>query len=122
MSQLSTKEVRQKWVAALKSGEYKQGTESLHRKFEDGGKDEFCCLGVLCDLYAKDHPEVNYLTQDYFDKEGNHSIAYYQEAALPPQEVMDWAGIDMRYAIELAKVNDEGAGFPHLATMIENFK
>lgn len=38
------KELKAKWVAALRSGEYKQTTETLR----DG--DGFCCLGVLLDL------------------------------------------------------------------------
>lgn len=44
-------EVKEKWVAALRSGGYTQGYESL--KFEK----TFCCLGVLCDLFLKEHPD-----------------------------------------------------------------
>lgn len=35
------KELKQKWIDALRSGKYEQGTGSL----EDNGK--YCCLGVL---------------------------------------------------------------------------
>lgn len=45
-------EVRDAWVAALRSGDYAQGKGRLHRKI-DGVTEEFCCLGVLCDLAAK---------------------------------------------------------------------
>ena len=38
------KDIKQKWVKALRSGEYKQGSRFLHYE------DKFCCLGVLCDL------------------------------------------------------------------------
>lgn len=37
-------EWKEKWVKALRSGEYEQGREWLKRN----GK--FCCLGVLCDI------------------------------------------------------------------------
>lgn len=37
-------EVKAKWVAALRSGKYVQGTGRLCR---DG---KYCCLGVLCDV------------------------------------------------------------------------
>jgi hypothetical protein len=37
--------IKQKWVEALRSGEYKQAQYGLKRQ---GG---FCCLGVLCDLH-----------------------------------------------------------------------
>jgi hypothetical protein len=41
-------EIRDRWTAALRSGEYEQGCLYLlnHNKY--------CCLGVLNDLYAKD--------------------------------------------------------------------
>jgi hypothetical protein len=39
---------KERWLKALRSGQYRQGQGSLNR----GGK--LCCLGVLCDLVAKD--------------------------------------------------------------------
>jgi len=41
-------DIKTKWVAALRSGEYEQ-TRAVLRS--NGG---FCCLGVLCDLYSKE--------------------------------------------------------------------
>ena len=38
------KELKDKWVAALRSGKYVQGTGNL----QSGGR--YCCLGVLCDV------------------------------------------------------------------------
>lgn len=38
-------ELKQKWLGALRSGQYQQGTGVLRDKF-----DRFCCLGVLCDV------------------------------------------------------------------------
>lgn len=40
-------EIKAQWVAALRSGAYTKTTEGLH---DDTG---YCCLGVLCDLAAK---------------------------------------------------------------------
>jgi DNA-directed RNA polymerase subunit N (RpoN/RPB10) len=37
------KELKAKWVAALRSGEYQQGYATLY----DSGIDRYCCLGVL---------------------------------------------------------------------------
>lgn len=42
---------KKKWIAALLSGDYKQGREALRTGTEE--KSQFCCLGVLCDLVAK---------------------------------------------------------------------
>lgn len=40
-------EIKAEWVAALRSGEYRQTKRQLRYG------DNFCCLGVLCDLRAK---------------------------------------------------------------------
>ena len=38
-----TKEVKEKWLADLKSGNFKQGTGSLYKEETDS----YCCIGVL---------------------------------------------------------------------------
>jgi hypothetical protein len=40
--------LKKRWIKALRSGKYKQGSGRLQ---EDG---KFCCLGVLCELMPKD--------------------------------------------------------------------
>lgn len=37
-------EIKAKWIAALRSGEYRQGRETMRQG------DRYCCLGVLCDV------------------------------------------------------------------------
>lgn len=44
------KEVARKWVEALRSGKYQQASGALRRA--SGG---MCCVGVLCDLYVREH-------------------------------------------------------------------
>ena len=41
------RDIRDQWIAALRSGEYKQGNGVLHQVSKDGAE-SFCCLGVLC--------------------------------------------------------------------------
>lgn len=43
------KEFAEKWVKALRSGEYQQGTQSLHLE------DTYCCLGVACVVAGIDY-------------------------------------------------------------------
>ena len=42
-----------RWLAALRSGDYKQTVKRLHRP------DGFCCLGVACDLFNSDGWDVD---------------------------------------------------------------
>ena len=41
-------EFKSAWLAALRSGEYEQGKKFLRRDYN-----EFCCLGVACDVLHK---------------------------------------------------------------------
>lgn len=99
--------VKARWVAALRSGEYTQTQGALRRG------DSFCCLGVLCDLYAKDgHAEW----QKGFDQR----YMMLGNSGLIPDAVNDWAGLPYdsmghvkvkigRYAHSLPQFND-GSG------------
>ena len=75
-------QVKDKWVAALKSGKYKQARGYL--KTENG----YCCLGVLCELFIAESNELNVGGYD-------HITTYNRECAYLPAEVLRWA--DMRY-------------------------
>jgi len=46
------KELKEKWLKALRSGEYKQGNMRLRRNDEQG--DLYCCLGVYADCLVKE--------------------------------------------------------------------
>ncbi len=61
-------EFRDKWVKALRSGEYKQETGMLGSQ-EEGG---FCCLGVACHLAVKEG------IIDSYDS-GNGDLTQYDE-------------------------------------------
>lgn len=39
-------ELKQRWLNALRSGNYQQGSGYLNRQ------ERYCCLGVLCDVYS----------------------------------------------------------------------
>lgn len=119
-------EIKQKWIAALRSGEYEQGKAFL--KYDN----KFCCLGVLCDLHAKE-------TGAEWDMWCG-SYLYYDADTMIPQQVADWAGIPYTYInidrngngnivwihsknkvtpTYLAELNDNGISFAGLTTVIE---
>jgi hypothetical protein len=73
--------IKSKWVAALRSGQYKQGSGRLRDK-----KNRFCCLGVLCNLHAQAFPE-------FAAGELNPLRYAGYEGCIPPI-VMKWADIE----------------------------
>jgi hypothetical protein len=115
------KHVAERWVQALRSGQYQQGKQALRPT-----PDSYCCLGVLCDLYRVEQGKGAWDPAD----EGCIDIAFEApgedgcETSLLPIEVKNWAGMrtnDGRYGLDmsLAGANDEGAEFPRLADLIE---
>ena len=111
------KEIAEKWVAALRSGDYKQHTSFL----ANAARTEHCCLGVLCELAVKDGVEMEVLYEDTrtytrFDGEGSHL----------PDCVQDWADtygvspVTARCSLDrLAHMNDCGTPFEDIADVIE---
>ncbi len=69
-------EVQSKWIKALRSDKYKQGTDQLKTD------STFCCLGVLCDIYLKEH-----------GKEWGNKSRIYPELSILPMDVQRWAGL-----------------------------
>ena len=63
-------EVAMKWVAALRSGDYGQCRGSLRTREGDNLGNEFCCLGVLCDVFAKEHPEAHWVSDEETIRKG----------------------------------------------------
>jgi hypothetical protein len=106
-------QIKQKWVDALRSGEYQQTKGRLHD--EDG----FCCLGVLCDLYIKEN-NVEW-------EPSIHSDAYMFQNVVAdlPFSVKKWA--DLEYCnphindgeSTLATLNDIGFTFNKIADIIQ---
>lgn len=123
-------EVKARWVAALRSGEYKQGKNALQR---DG---KFCCLGVLCEIAVQEGVISA-------DRRGGLSVLFYDgnSAALGPA-VRHWSGIadeagsfgseiitvsldngrDMVRSTNLMSLNDlAGYTFEQIADVIEEY-
>jgi hypothetical protein len=115
--------IKQQWVAALRSGEYKQGMGALNL----GGK--MCCLGVLCDLAVKAGAEVSVMTEP--DEVGY--TTYDSRGAGLPYSVQHWAGVGSadpgvvsavdddgdEYEYSLADLNDDGVSFDQIADLID---
>lgn len=113
------KDIKKKWVDALRSGEYTQGRDALKN-----GDGQYCCLGVLCDIAAKEG-----VVQEKLLTYGERSKYYYDGAsALLPGSVIKWAGLDYPAVsvvyndkpVWLNALNDEkGLTFDEIADLIE---
>lgn len=93
-------EIKEKWIDALRSGEYSQTSRSLR------DKNGYCCLGVLARvcgysenelrgkefLYSKNFPNVPEILQGLYSK---------------------------TYVFELSNMNDTGYSFTEIADWIE---
>ena len=77
-------DVKTKWVAALRSGKYKQVKETLKKR--NGG---MCCLGVLCELYRQETGVGKW----EFHKDSGEYEFLGQRGELP-ETVKDWAGLN----------------------------
>ena len=79
-------EIKQKWTEALRSGKYAQGKHQLY----DGAN--YCCLGVLCELYLEGTGE----TWVPLNEDTPISDGYYidGESEILPGIVGEWAGVD----------------------------
>ena len=120
-------EIKEKWVAALRSGEYKQTKGYLHN--EEG----YCCLGVLANLWAKEKG------LEWKNSDGVYAMDGCEMQL--PSGVVNWAGLptDDPYVntpegmnsetgdlVRLIELNDGGTldftslTFAQIADIIEN--
>jgi len=108
-----------KWVAALRSGEYKQGQRAL--RYEDlTGETRHCCLGVLCELAGieitnsqdklpRAYPAAQWL--------GIETTTDNLENGVTVVGSLDGEPPTMHY---LSGINDQGVSFERIADLIEN--
>lgn len=118
-------EIKKKWLAMLRSGDFKQGKGVLRN-----GKDEYCCLGVLCTLYgAETGTEWG---RDWMgDSDETRDRTMEGEQYYLPEKVREWAGLDHEYGysnglslgvkdhVSLPVMNDTGKTFEEIAAVIE---
>lgn len=115
----------EEWTDALRSGEYKQGKYALRNT-----RNEFCCLGVACDLLGivwKDTPkEITKIINNPEDPEDSLKVKFgaYVESTtgavkMPPENVKFPLPEHGPEITQLAKWNDEGKTFEEIADEIE---
>jgi len=115
-------EIKQKWVDALRNGNYKQGSNFLRVD------DCYCCLGVLCDImggnwdYDKGLNECKHKNNDTLNPESTYYYIDYKDITdnvLLPSSLTTQCKLPSKDQQRLATMNDEGFTFKQIADVIE---
>ena len=104
------KEWKDKWIAALQSGTYQQGSGRLRTR-----DDEYCCLGVLCDVVSP--TEGTWETREeggvwVFSTPRDSSSAYLPDSLATKLELSGFA------QERLAMLNDSLVPFATVAALL----
>lgn len=112
--------IKKQWVNALRSGQYTQASGNLRSNLGH------CCLGVLCDLYAKEMGK-EWECHQTADKNSFPHYSFQNETSFLPVSVIEWAGLSRPSPTvkiseaweELAYLNDQPVSFEEIANLIE---
>ena len=113
------KEIKEKWLIALRSGNYIQGRQVLR-----DSDNKFCCLGVLCDIIDKEA----WVADD--SNRRTPAFTYDGNRAVLPIHVMEITGIENCFGqlpknegpyTSLTNMNDGGKSFEEIADVIEEY-
>src|SRR5690242_5189213 len=104
--------IRDRWIAALESGNYEQGAGRLRQG------DKFCCLGVLCDIVAEEiggrWKELNNNMVFVVDGEWTTTVL--------PGRIMDYTELEDDDPVlgnaSATDLNDSGVSFNEIAKFI----
>lgn len=112
---MMNQKIKELWINALRSGEYKQSQHALRTV------SGFCCLGVLCDLAAK--LELGTWRQTIESKWVFEPMGGNSRQDTLPGRVVEWAGLrDSNPDTDkgsLASLNDHGKSFEEIADIIQ---
>lgn len=91
------------WIDALLSGQYTQAQQALRKTGSQGG---FCCLGVVCDLAAKDGGE-KWKGNKYSGQPGHLPLHIREFLGLTIKQQGKLIGLNDRYGYTFAQIAGE---------------
>lgn len=113
--------IKQKWIIALRSGNYEQGKNNLRSK-----NNTYCCLGLLCDIIDPDAWRLS--ERDIGCSIKGHKGHYYAHPLMRAlgrqwlsEEALEQVGLTNAQQRTLSKLNDEGVTFYQISFIIESF-
>lgn len=98
------KKIAKAWLAALRSGKYKQGQNRLHDKRSGG----MCCLGVL-----------EHVCEGMVERGGLPTQKFYKRNNIKPLSQVYKTDILLAKHAPASRYNDEGHSFKQIAKMLE---
>lgn len=101
-------DLKARWVAALRSGKYKQGKSALQTW--DG---KFCCLGVLCDLIDPEGWELRSTFCALYNYKTDTRTGFL------PDSLGLAIGLGEEFQSRLSQLNDGNETFEKIARIIE---
>jgi hypothetical protein len=113
------REIKEKWLQALRSKKYKQARLSLKRRLDDGSYG-YCCLGVLAEVCGLD----DWKTIKYENGSEDDKIALMYEGSKfyggLPDRCLEQISMRLDEARMLANMNDfSEMSFEEIANVIE---
>ncbi len=99
-------ELKQKWIAALRSGGWKQARGHLRRL----NVPEYCCLGVLCEVSGEG------LVLSSISREWNATWQFHRAPNTLAPGSYGMTGVEID---QLTSLNDGGNDFPAIADWID---
>ena len=104
--------LKNKWVSALRSGEYDQCQAQLIRS--GSIEDRYCCLGVLADIY---NPNAWCGSEWEFESDEGVRAEYDKEFGADALNELGLKEKDQTYLIKMN--DDDGASFSQIADWVE---
>ena len=101
--------VKKKWIAALRSGKYKQGDSALHKG------EKYCCLGVLAEVLGAEWKDNGYYLNVPFVDDKLVGAKGSAHGYLSPA----FCGLYKKTQVALGSKNDTGLSFKEIADYIE---
>lgn len=118
------KDIKEKWLKALRSGDYQQCTGELVKELDNGSRG-YCCLGVLAEIVdpAREHPSWQGYDSELLP------IEFAKELGLESPEVVSTnhrksSDPEVKDTVNgnkdtLSGMNDSGSSFAEIADVIE---
>lgn len=117
-------EWKDKWLKALRSGKYTQTRGVLNRTIESSERSGtpvgMCCLGVLCDVFAKE----GLGEWKGIDVDGDRKFIYkdHTQVTQPPYSLLEEIGLSDTAVETLIGLNDrQRKSFDEIADWIEQY-